>query len=473
MQADVDALKATLENAEATAEEIQAGVTKLGESSQKMGAAMYAAAEADQAAAGGTTGATGEADDDVVDAEIVDEEPPSRRVTPSDRRSRRGPRREPTRARPHPAARRHRASVDDWLEEGAAARGGRRPRPERRGPTVEAPRRRRPTSSSMAQLAERTADLQRLQAEFLNYKRRVDRDRDLIRENATYAVLAPIIDVLDTIDRAREHGDLDGGFQAVADQLERVVTGLGLTKFGAPGDAVRPEHPRGALPHRRGSRGGGHDLQGDRQGRLPDRRPRGAGRAGAGGRPGQRVGPSRARRRRRERGDDEGGECDDARTDGMRADWATKDFYQVLGVAKDASADEIKKAYRKLARANHPDSNPGDTAKHDRFKAVAEAYDVIGDPEKRKKYDEMRSLVRLGGGLRGGFGGGGGGFDVSDLLRDRRAAAAASATCSATSSAPAAGAQQAPSAAARAPTSRPRPRSASPTPSRASRSRCG
>src|SRR4051794_39096638 len=73
VQADVDALKATLENAEATSEEIQAGVTKLGESSQKMGAAMYAAAEADQAAAGGTDASTGGADDDVVDAEIVDE----------------------------------------------------------------------------------------------------------------------------------------------------------------------------------------------------------------------------------------------------------------------------------------------------------------------------------------------------------------------------------------------------------------
>jgi molecular chaperone DnaK len=73
VQADVDALKATLENAEATSEEIQAGVTKLGESSQKMGAAMYAAAEAEQAAAGGTDASTGAADDDVVDAEIVDE----------------------------------------------------------------------------------------------------------------------------------------------------------------------------------------------------------------------------------------------------------------------------------------------------------------------------------------------------------------------------------------------------------------
>ncbi|WP_395690561.1 molecular chaperone DnaK [Nocardioides sp.] len=73
VQADVDALKATLEDAEASAEALQAGITKLGESSQKMGAAMYAAAEADAAAAGGTDGSTGAADDDVVDAEIVDE----------------------------------------------------------------------------------------------------------------------------------------------------------------------------------------------------------------------------------------------------------------------------------------------------------------------------------------------------------------------------------------------------------------
>jgi len=89
-------------------------------------------------------------------------------------------------------------------------------------------------------LAERTADLQRLQAEYLNYKRRVDRDRELVRENATYTALAPIVDVLDTIDRARQHGDLDDGFQAVADQLERVVANAGLVKYGEPGDAFDP-----------------------------------------------------------------------------------------------------------------------------------------------------------------------------------------------------------------------------------------
>lgn len=112
-------------------------------------------------------------------------------------------------------------------------------------------------------------------------------------------------------------------------------------------------------------------------------------------------------------------------TDGFRADWAEKDFYAVLGVKKNATAEEIKKAYRKLARANHPDSNPGEgaaaTKKHDLFKSVAEAYDVVGDPEKRTKYDEMRRLY--GSGAPAGFGrsGGGssGGFNVDDLLRDR------------------------------------------------------
>ena len=112
-----------------------------------------------------------------------------------------------------------------------------------------------------------------------------------------------------------------------------------------------------------------------------------------------------------------------ADTEGFRNDWATKDFYQVLGVAKDASAADVKTAYRKLARANHPDSNPGDDKKHEKFKAVAEAYDVVGDEAKRAKYDEFRSLQSRGGfnpGMGGGGGGfGGGGFNIDDLLRER------------------------------------------------------
>jgi len=98
------------------------------------------------------------------------------------------------------------------------------------------------------------------------------------------------------------------------------------------------------------------------------------------------------------------------------ADWLNKDFYKVLGVAKDASAADIKKAYRSLARANHPDSHPGDKAAEERFKAIAEAYDVIGDVEKRKQYDEMRAVGAGGYGPFATGGRGGTTFDVSDLF---------------------------------------------------------
>jgi molecular chaperone GrpE len=85
-----------------------------------------------------------------------------------------------------------------------------------------------------------TSDLQRLQAEYVNYKKRVDRDRVLVQQNATYTVLSSLLPVLDDLDRAREHGELEGGFKAVADSLERIVAGLGLVKFGQPGDAFDP-----------------------------------------------------------------------------------------------------------------------------------------------------------------------------------------------------------------------------------------
>lgn len=103
-------------------------------------------------------------------------------------------------------------------------------------------------------------------------------------------------------------------------------------------------------------------------------------------------------------------------------DWLDKDFYAVLGVAKDASQDEIKKAYRQLARRFHPDANPDDPEAEQRFKEVGEAFAVLGDEQQRKEYDELRRLgaAGFGGFAGGGFPGGGGAFeadDLQDLLR--------------------------------------------------------
>src|SRR5688572_32363151 len=81
-----------------------------------------------------------------------------------------------------------------------------------------------------------------------------------------------------------------------------------------------------------------------------------------------------------------------------------KDYYTVLGVAEKASQDDVKKAYRKLAKQHHPDANPDDPRAAERFKEIGEAYSVLSDPEKRKQYDEMKRLGGLGG--FGGFGGG-------------------------------------------------------------------
>jgi len=90
------------------------------------------------------------------------------------------------------------------------------------------------------ELAERTADLQRVTAEYANYRKRVDRDRLATVEAATGAVLAALLPVLDDVDRARQHGDLTGAFKAVADQLEATLEKLGLSPYGAEGDAFDP-----------------------------------------------------------------------------------------------------------------------------------------------------------------------------------------------------------------------------------------
>jgi len=86
-----------------------------------------------------------------------------------------------------------------------------------------------------------TNDLQRLQAEYQNYRKRVDRDRALASELAVAALLVELLPILDDLDRAREHGELEGGFKSVAEQIERTVEKLGLVKFGEAGTPFDPQ----------------------------------------------------------------------------------------------------------------------------------------------------------------------------------------------------------------------------------------
>ncbi|CAO5190339.1 Protein GrpE [Frankia sp. AiPs1] len=94
--------------------------------------------------------------------------------------------------------------------------------------------------SLRSQAAERTADLQRLKAEFDNYRRRVERDRQQIGEQATAKVLGSLLSTLDDISRARDHGDLEGPFKAIAEALETALEAAGLERFGTPGDEFDP-----------------------------------------------------------------------------------------------------------------------------------------------------------------------------------------------------------------------------------------
>ena len=96
---------------------------------------------------------------------------------------------------------------------------------------------------------------------------------------------------------------------------------------------------------------------------------------------------------------------------------AKRDYYEILGVAKTATEDEIKKAYRKLAVQYHPDKNPGDKASEEKFKEATEAYEVLKDAASRQRYDQFGHAGAQG---QGGFPGGGGygqGFDINDALR--------------------------------------------------------
>ncbi len=140
-----------------------------------------------------------------------------------------------------------------------------------------------------AQVAERTADLQRVSAEYANYRRRVDRDRESVLVSARVQFVSELLTVLDDLERADAHGDLTGPFKAVADKLIAVVQKLGLEAFGLEGEPFDPSVHE-AVQHDPTSVAGPERHRGVRGAapRLPDRRPRAAAGDGGGGRPRRR-----------------------------------------------------------------------------------------------------------------------------------------------------------------------------------------
>ena len=217
----------------------------------------------------------------------------------------------------------------------------------------------------------------RLTAEFDNYRKRIERERRETGERAAASLLEELLPIVDDLERALEAEAGPGaesyrqGVEIIYKQLADLLTRRGITVMDVLGADFDP-HVHQAVAHEPspGARDG--EVIEVAAARLQPRRP-----------------PAPA-------GDGEGGE-------GV----TSRDYYEVLEVARTASEQEIKSAYRKLALRHHPDRNPGDKAAEEKFKEAAEAYAVLADPQKRSLYD------RFGHAGVSAAGGGAGGFDPS------------------------------------------------------------
>ena len=300
-------------------------------------------------------------------------------------------------------ARSEAGSGADQAHAGRASTRRRRPEPERpaepeppaerrpgrasSGPP-DAGRRRQPrrpssrTSTSSTARAEKADEYlelaQRTKADFENYRKRASREAAAAQERGVAKLAKELLPAVDNLDRALA--------AAAAGRRTATATTLVVRHQARPrgrdrgaragrdravlarGRAVRPAAPRGGRPAARRGRRAGDGRRG-LPARLPARRHRAAARLAS-------SSPAEEARRR----------------------WLQRpDYYKILGVGKNASDAEIKKAYRKLARQYHPDRNAGDKQAEERFKEISQAYDVLSDPDKRKAYDR-------GTGPFGGFG---------------------------------------------------------------------